>query len=238
MLKTLWVAGALALAMTSPAFAQDMSVDEIVVTGSRAREWDPEQLPHVQLVRRADNLIVSIRVVGDTRDAGLRRTEMVTTLRGIARAAAGRTDIDISLENEGVLVPLTEDMVSTLTMGVDGNRADTSVVSIIVKTPIGPNDSLDSASGRIESFVTGVPKSGRTLVSIWGDWQLTVINPNQYRAAILALMSADATTTSTAFGPQYAVQVQGLQYPVTWRQSGPLELALFIPYSLTVTPRP
>lgn len=233
MLKALWIAGALTLALAPAVAAQ-----EIVVTGSRARDWQPEQLPHVQLERRADNLIVNVRVVGDTRDEALRRTEMQTTLRGMARAAEGRSDIDVSLEIDGVLVPLTEDMVSTLTMGSDGNRSDTSAVSIVVKTPIRANDTLDQASGRIEGFVAAVPKAGRTLVNVWGEWQLTVVNPNQYRGAILALMASDAATTTTAFGPDYAVVVEGLQFPVTWRQSGPLELALFIPYALRVTPRP
>lgn len=233
MLKALWIAGVLTLAF-SPAVA----AQEIVVTGSRARDWEPEQLPHVQLERRADNLIVNVRVVGDTRDEALRRTEMQSTLRGMARAAEGRQDIDVSLEIDGVLVPLSEDMVSTLTMGSDGNRADTSMVSIVVKTPIRPSDTLDQASGRIESFVAGVTKSGRTLVTVWGEWQLTVVNPNQYRGAILALMASDAATATAAFGSGYAVEVEGLQYPVTWRQTGPLELALFIPYALKVTPRP
>ena len=71
-----------------------------------------------------------------------------------------------------------------------------------------------------------------------GDWQLTVINPAQYRAPILAAIAADARTTSATFGEGYAVDVEGMSNRVTWRQSGPLELSLFIPYEMTVTPRP
>jgi hypothetical protein len=32
----------------------------------------------------------------------------------------------------------------------------------------------------------------------------------------------------------YAVSVDGLQRPISWRQSGPLELALYLPHRLTV----
>jgi hypothetical protein len=225
------------LAFGTPALAQSGSVEEIVVTGSRVREWDPDQIPAVRLNRRADNLIVEIRAVGDTRDAAQRRAELVETLRGLARSAAHQADIDLSIEVDGALTPLTEDMVSTLTLGVDGNRSDTSTASLIVKTPIRPDDTMDAASGRIERFVQGAPKSGRTLLNITGDWQLSILNPTQYREPILTLMAEDARTTARTFGAEYGVQAEGLENRVTWIQSGPLELSLFIPYKLAVTPK-
>lgn len=225
-------------ALALPAFAKAQSVEEIVVTGSRAIEWDPDDVPVIQLARRADNLIVEVRVVNDTREASARRSEITQTLRRMARAAGAREDIDLSIEDEGVLVALTEDMVSTLTLGVDGARADTSVARLIVKTSIRTGDTLDGASGRIEAFVRALEKTGRSLIDISGDWELSIVDPPQYRPAILSLISADARSTASAFGDGYAVQVEGLSNRVTWRQSGPLELALFIPYKMTVTPKP
>ena len=47
-------------------------------------------------------------------------------------------------------------------------------------------------------------------------------------------MSADAKKTAAAFGEGYAVRIEGLTLPMTWYQSGPLELALYIPYKQTV----
>lgn len=230
-------AAALAL-LATPAFAQDEGyVEEIVVTGSRMIDWDADDIPVIQLARRADNLIVAVTVVNDTRDATERRNEVTQTLRSMARAAAARPDIDLSIEDDGVLIPFTEDMVSTLTLGSDG-RVDTSLASFIVKTPIRDSDTLDAASQRIESFVEGVQEVGRSLADVSGDWQLSIIDPPQYRPQILALIAADASTTSSAFGDGYAVEVTGLSNRVTWRQSGPLELSLFVPYSMSITPRP
>jgi hypothetical protein len=221
----------------SPATAQDEgAVDEIIVTGSRAIEWDPDDVPVIQLERRADNLIVAVRVVNDTREAAGRRTEITQTLRAMARAAAGRADIDLSIEDDGTLVPLTEAMVATLTLGVDHGRSDTSVASLVVKTPIREGDTLDAASERIEEFVKDIAPVGRSVADIRGDWQLSVVNPAQYRAPILAAIAADARATAAAFGEGYAVEVEGMSNRVTWRQSGPLDLALFIPYDMTVTP--
>jgi hypothetical protein len=235
-MKALVVAGIAAVLIAAPAAAQDAPFDEIIVTGSRAIEWDPDDVPVIQLERRADNLIVAVRVVNDTRDAPGRRDEITRTLRAMARAAAGRADIDLSVEDDGTLVPLTEDMVSTLTLGIDPGRSDTSVASLVVKTPIRPDDTLDAASERIEAFVEAVAPVGRSIADVSGDWQLSVINPAQYRAPILAAIAADARATAAAFGEGYAVQVEGMSNRVTWRQAGPLDLALFIPYDMTVTP--
>ena len=233
------IAAALLGLSAVPAAAQDETqIEEIVVTGSRVREWDVNEVPAVKVPHRADNLIVAVRVVNDTREATLRRTELVQTLRAMARAAEGRPDIALSIEDDGALVPLTEDMVSTLTLGVDGARADTSTASLVVKTPIRTDDTLDSASARIEQFVARAEPSGRSLVSLSGGWELSIINPAQYRASILAAIAEDARRTAATFGPGYAVEVTGLSNPVTWKQSGPLDLSMFIPFALTVTPQP
>lgn len=237
-MKLLTAAAVIVIGLSAaPVSAQDTQVDEIVVTGSRAIEWDPDDVPVVQLERRADNLVVAVRVVNDTRDAPGRRNEITQTLRAMARAAAARPDIDLSIEDDGTLVPLTEDMISTLTLGMDPGRSDTSVASLVVKTPIQADDTLDAASERVEAFVEGIDAVGRSLADVSGDWQLTVINPAQYRTPILAAIAADARTTSATFGEGYAVDVEGMSNRVTWCQSGPLELSLFIPYKMTVTPR-
>ncbi|WP_426035589.1 hypothetical protein [Brevundimonas sp. DC300-4] len=229
------LAGVAALiCLAGPAWAQ---VDEIIVTGSRSIEWDRDDIPVVQLPRRADNLIVAVTVVNDTREAAGRRNELIATLRAMVQAAGRDARIDLSIEDDGALVPLTEDMVSTLTLGADPGRADTSVAHLIVKTPIAAADTLDDASGRIETFVEATPKTGRSLVDITGEWELSIIDPGQYRRAILAAISSDATTTAEAFGAGYAVEVSGLSNRVTWTQSGPLDLSLFIPYEMTVKPR-
>lgn len=239
-MKKLFCIAAVATLFAAPTLAQD----EIVVTGQRissdyADDIGPvNSFPVVEISRRADNLIVAVRVVNDTRDAVERRNEITQTLRALVRSAGGRADIDLSIEEDGALVPLTEDMVSSLTLGADSMRADTSVATLIAKTPVRENDTLDAASGRLEGFVRSATRAGRSLVEIYGSWQLTLINPPQYRPAILAAIAADARSTAAAFGEGYAVEVSGLSSRVAWRQSGPLDLSLYVPYSMTITPRP
>lgn len=65
------IAAALSVVLAAvPSAAQDEqsgAAEEVVVTGSRMVEWDPDDIPHVSLVRRADNLVTSVRVECDTR---------------------------------------------------------------------------------------------------------------------------------------------------------------------------
>lgn len=235
--KLFWTALAVAVALATPAAAQ-----EIVVTGSRIQrdyeDREPATVPVITVPRRADNLIVAVRVVNDTRDAAGRSDELIRTLRSMARAAASQPDIALSIQVDGQLVAFNEDMVTSLALGIDGNRADTSTASLIVKTPIRPGDTLDSASGRIVQFVTRIDKAGRSLVNINGGWQLSIIDPGQYRPAVLEAIAADARETSARFGTGYAVEVSGMANSLAWVQSGPLDLSLFIPYQMSITPKP
>lgn len=246
-MKLIALAATLGLALIATGAAAQDPVEEIVVTGSRiggpsyapsGYPIAPVAVPVVRLERRADNLIVSVQVINDTRDAEARRSEITRSLTSMARAAAGRSDIDLSILKDGSLVPFTESMVSTLTLGVDDDRDDTSVATLIVKTPIREGDTLDTASDRIETFVEGADMTGRSLAEISGSWQLSIVDPPQYREPVVRLIAEDARQTSAAFGDGYAVNVDGLENRVAWQQSGPLSLILYIPYQMTVTPRP
>lgn len=216
----------------SAAFAQP--VEEIVVTGSRVTEYDPLQTPHVTLVKRADNLIVQVTVVCDTRDESQRRNELRATLRNLVRAAAQDDAIELGLGDE-VVGAFNETMLDAVIR--PDAKADTSRANLIIKTGVRSQDTFDAATARIKAFVDRTPKVGRTEVLIDDDWNLTLINPSQYRPAVAKLISEDATRMSALFGTDYGVQAENLQLPVSWYQSGPLDLALFIPYKLIVRPK-
>ena len=93
-----------------------------------------------------------------------------------------------------------------------------------------------AATGRILAFIKATPKIGRTEVLRENDWNLTIIGPEKSRPELLARIAQDARTTAAAFGPGYGVSVDGLQHPISWRQQGPLDLSLYIPYRLEVVP--
>jgi hypothetical protein len=210
------------------------AVGEIVVTAEK-RDYNAAQTPHVTLVRRADNLITEVRVVCDTRDPTQRRNELKATLRNMIHGAGPGAQIELGVGDE-VIGRFDETMLDAVIQ--PDAKVDTSQAVVVVKTHISAADSFDSASGRITGFIDRTPKVGRTEILREEDWSLTIIDPEQYRQAIVAKVADDARGVAGAFGPGYGVSVDGLQRPVDWYQAGPLDLALFIAYRLVVEPLP
>jgi hypothetical protein len=231
-MRTLLFIGALAaLALATPVSAQGL--EEIVVTASRLSEYDPTETPHVTLIKRADNLITEVVVICDTRDLSQRRSELKSTLRNLIRAAASDQAIDLGLGDE-VVGAFDESMLDAVIQ--PDAKADTSRATLLIKTAVSPSDTFDAATGRIKTFVERTPKVGRTEVLLDNEWQLTLLGPQRYRADVAKLIADDARRMAAVFGEGYGVEVQGLQLPVSWYQAGPLDLALYIPYRLTVRP--
>jgi hypothetical protein len=227
-----------ALALTStgfaaPAPAAGSSVQEVVVTGSRMSEFDSRQTPHVVVNKRADNLLVEVRVVCDTRDRSQRLNELRATLRNMVKAAQADHSIELGQGDE-VVGGFDETMIEEIIK--PDSKADTSYAALLLKTPVAASDSFDAASRRIRHFIAKVDKVGRSEVLINGDWQLSVVGIPQYRPQILAAVAEDAKRAAADFGDGYGVHVTGLEHPIQWYQSGPLDLALYIPYKLEIEP--
>jgi hypothetical protein len=224
---------ATALAAPKPARAQDSSqVGELVVTGER-RAYEP---PHAVVFRRADNLAVEVEVDCDTRDQAQRLEEMKSTLRNMLATAAANGQIELGIEANDVVVPLKAEALDTILS--PGKREDTTTTTIVVKTHVTEADSFEGASARVDQFILKTKVVGRAQVSRTGDWQLTLVTPRQYRPQVIAAIAQDANDTLKAFGGGYGVEIEGLEHPVEWSRAGPLDLALFIPYSLKIEPLP
>jgi hypothetical protein len=216
-----------------PALAAAEPVEELVVTASRLSEYDPAQTPSVVLPKRADNLITKVTVICDTRDLSQRKEELKATLRNLIKAAAQDKLIDLGVGEE-VVGAFDETMLDQVI--APDRKADTNRAEILVKTAVRPGDTFDAATGRIKAFVERATKVGRTEVLLDDEWELSLVAPQQYRPQIVQRVAEDAAKVSAAFGAGYGVEVQGLQLPVAWYQAGKLDLALYIPYKLTVRP--
>ena len=236
--RSFLLACAVLLAATDAAAAQ---VETLVVTAEKRESFSNTPYspgegaapPHVFLAKRADHVITRVSVTCDTRDASQRRAELKETLRAMLRAASGTGSISLSV-GDTVITDLTESDFDGLI--VPDAREDTSQATVIVKTKITANDTLNAAMARILQFIDTTPKSGRTEMIRTGGWDLTIVGPEQYRDAIIALIVADAKHTAELFGPGNGVHVDGLEHRVSWYQKGPLDLALYIPYTMKLSP--
>jgi hypothetical protein len=215
-----------------PSAAQE-AMETVAVTGFRAS--DSTTIPFVVLTRRADHLYTSITVEDDTRDAKIRTEELRNTLKAVLAAAKSDPSITLSVEKNEVLKDFTEELIDLHI--TSGSRSDTSQARILVKTAINANDTFDSATGRIEAFIKRIPKIGRSETTSSSEYEIAVVGPQQYHAAVIAKIAANAKESATMFGSDYGVTIEGLYRPLLWYRAGQLDLALYIPYTMNVQPK-
>lgn len=223
--------------VAGPAFAQDVDPgsQEIVVTGAR-RQLDnyDERVPAVGLRRVADFAIQPIVVTGDTREAATRHEEMYQT---ISRAIelAGQHGVQLAY-GDTVVEPLTSANYRDLSFERD-SRPDSDRIGLLLKAAMGPNGNAKDATARIDRFLKAVKPVGRALVEARGDLSLSIVAPDKYRADINSQIAADAAQQAAKFGPDYGVEVRGLNRPVEWARASLTDVFLYIPYELTVVPK-
>lgn len=219
-----------------PAVAQaDLGAREVIVTASR-READDfdDRAPAIGLTRRADFAVQAVTVTGDTRDASARHAEMFATVNN-AIEAAGRRGLQLAT-GDTVVEPLTLTNYRNLLFKAD-SRPDAEKLTFLVKAALNEGSDAKAALERIDGFVKGVAPVGRALLEVSGDLTMSVVRPDQYRAAVAALVAEDARAMAARFGPDYAVEARGLERPVEWSRAGLTEVLLFLPYQLAVVPK-
>jgi hypothetical protein len=191
------------------------------------------QTPAVGLKKVADFAIQPVVVTGDTRDSDQRHEEMYQTIRR-AIELAGSYGVQLAF-GEVVVEPLTLANYRDLTFGTD-NRPDTNRVELLVKSPLTGADAKE-ATARIDRFLKAIKPVGRALITSSDDLSLSVVAPDQYRPEIGRIIAADAAAMAAKFGPDYAVEVKGLNRPVDWTRASLTEVFLYIPYELVIRPK-
>ena len=119
-----------------------------------------------------------------------------------------------------------------------GDRPDTSITRISVKTRIPPAGANGQALiSKLKDFTAGIKEVGRTKLEAGGSVDISIVAPHRYREEIVALYAADARKVTAALGDDYKIVTSGIDRPVQWVRMGLLELALFVPYSYQVVPQ-
>lgn len=220
----------------TPTLAQDATapgLGEVVVTANRLNaRYAQQDRPVVGLRRQADSAVMSVSISSDSRDEADRKREIHAMLMSsLDRAsAAGVEMVTGSFE----LVPVTTANYQELPMFGAG-RVDTSQVSFMVKTKLA--GSVTNAEKKLSDFVKSVPKTGRGAIDKGGGVTLTIIDPDQYRGEIVRLVAENARAQAAVFGPDYAVQVSGIDGQLYWSQVSNTDVFLYIPYRFTIVPK-
>jgi hypothetical protein len=224
------------LACAAPAFAQDYANDEVVVTATRQESsgFDASR-PVVGLRRAADFAILDVTIAGDTRDKDQRREEILAMVKG-AIDLAPKFGVELATGDD-VVEPLTLANYRNLGFASD-NRPDTDRTSFLVKVKLGTGVDGAVARDRFNRFIKGVPAVGRAEIrGSSADLTLSIIGPDKFRSDILDIIAADAKAVSARLGPDYGVEIKGLDRPVEWSRAGLTDVFLYVPYNMVVRPK-
>lgn len=251
-------AGSLAF-FAAPLLAQDEN--EVVVTGQRisANSLSPVNSvgfaistpPVIGLKRQADSAVRNIEIVSDSREEDMRKREVqAMLLDAIDRAKAGGFSlvtgqlelVEITRANwqdqfpelAGKAKPSEddEDYNDDEDQTAYENDGGTTIIRLKVKTKL--DGSINNAQQKITSFVKGVPATGRALIEQQGGLQLTIKNPDQYRDEIYKRIADGAKHAVSFYGPEYGLEIVGLDQDIAWQQVSNTEVFLYIPYSFKV----
>lgn len=231
------IAGVLLLTgLAAPAMAQDLEHSEVIVTGTRIEQDDyARDMPAVGLRRPADFLVQQIVIRGDTRDTAERRREIRAMLADAIRRA-DRAGIELAY-GDYVLTRLTLANAGDIDLASD-NRPDSERVVFLAKARLGGTQSGEAAQAQIDRYIESVPEVGRAQMDSYGSSTLSIVGPDSFRPQIAQKIAEDANAMAARMGTGYAVEVEGLNMPVQWARSGPGEVLLYVPYKLTIVPRP
>lgn len=230
------LSSATALAQTASNGAGDNDI--IIVTATRSDRsnsayYDDEQSA-IGLTRRADYFVKRLYVSSDSRDADLRKSELLTMLRKTIELAP---QSGISLVAGGyALKPVTLDNMDQLSID-KGNRPDTSRVTIYARIPIeNTKQRTDDTNRRIEAFVKQIPVTGRSFIET-GETSLAINNPDQYRLDVVKAIADESKRYAAMFGSDYGIEIRGLDSELYWQQADETHVFLYIEHSFMIKPK-
>jgi len=219
---------AFSLHLSAIAFAQ--SAEEIVVTGARSGEYS--EMPSVTFKKKGDFLVQNVRLINDSRSPELRKSEIIQTIKNIISSSKKIKGIELSY-GQGFLVPVNLDD-DALKIIDDKKSSDTSRINISIKIAISEKEPAKGKIEELKKFLKNTSLVGRTLLEEEGDIGLSIINPEQYRYEVLALIAKENNKLKEVFGTDCSTETDGISGRVEWDRIAVDELVLFIRFKTKV----
>jgi hypothetical protein len=233
-MKRILLALAAALAIAAPAaHAQVVRGDQIVAQSNYVSRQQVA-IPQISVIVRADFVLFSVRYETGTRSVDERENELSRTFTS-AIQRAGRTNGDVVIE---VGQPGNSAAVETAAIKeVVMDMGDRSYIDLVLKVAVKPNETFDAIRARTEKFVADTPVNGRVEAVIGDSQFLGVSEPKKHRDALIKAIADDLRLMQATFGgPNSPVRVSlsGMEQRAQTRPVGPLDLEIYIPYSMSL----
>lgn len=222
---------ALILLSAPPAAAQEM--ERMMVTSNRVDESARISAPAVYRQIPADFVMVAITYQSATRDTAERREELETMFDRL-KASAARTP-GFSLTG-GTLGRSMADIDTVLFTDVyTSDYSGTGRFTLTLSVDTREEESFQALMQRAEAFVNAIDAAGRAEAYLGDEQFIGARDVARHRADLIGDIASDVADLRTRFDPSGAkVILTGLESRIITQPSGPLELEIFIPYTLTL----
>lgn len=234
MKRALLLAAAIAAIAISAAPA---SAQQIVAQSNFVNRQQQTAIPQVSITVRADFVLFSIRYETGTRAAEAREDELAKTFAAVNQRAARAEGMSIEVGQPGMSAAIETAAIKEM---IQERGNDRSGIDIVLKVMVRPNDTFETIRARAEKFVADAPVTGR-VEAIIGDSQfLGVSEPKKHRDTLIKAIAEDVKLMQTSFGGAGNVDVNlsGMHSSTQSRPVGPLELEIYIPYTMSVRSGP
>jgi len=233
-MRRLMLAAALAALATPTAHAQVVRGDQLVAQSNFVSRQQAA-LPYISIVVRADFVLFSVRYETATRSADARENELAAVFKSVTDRAARTEGMNIEVGQPGFSAAVETAAIKEL---IQDRGDDRSAIDIVLKVNIRERETFDQVRTRAERFVRETPLTGR-VEAIIGDSQfLGVAEPKKHRDALVKAIADDVKMMQASFGGPNApvrVSLSGMEQRASTRPVGPLDLEIYIPYSMSLT---
>ncbi|MBD8526106.1 hypothetical protein [Pseudomarimonas arenosa] len=226
-------AALLALALPLTAGADDSStLDRIEVTGSSISYRDLLHTPAIAITKHGDYLSQGFSLINDSRDAERRKQEIHSTIEKLLARSGKRYSL-IFEDGYSITLNAQNHRVELLD---DSKRPDVSRVKLRLRLelPAEAKDGLQIVAD-LREFVRSSVKVGRTEIELDTETALGMKRPERYRYELIEAIAEDSQRLRRSMGSGCSVELEGLNSRIEWERVGPVELMLYIPYSMTVS---
>jgi hypothetical protein len=211
------------------AAAQDM--ERIILTANRIEAADLRSAPAVYRRIPADFVLVEVSYQSATRDAGERSNELETMFNRLKSRAASADGFGLQGGSLGESMSDIDTVLFTDVYLADYSGTGRFTLTLSVDTR--PDESFEALMKRAQAFVDGVGTTGRAEAYLGDEQFIGARDVTKHRADLVADIASDVGALRAAFGPS-VVRVTGLESRIITQPSGPLELEIFIPYTLAL----
>ena len=225
-------AATIALVSALPASAQGM--ERMMVTANQVEESARISAPAVYRQIPADFVMVAITYQSATRDAAERRKELETMFDRL-KAKAGKTQ-GFSLAG-GTLGQSMADIDTVLFTDVySSDYSGTGRFTLTLSIDTKEEESFEALMKRAQDFVASIDTQGRAEAYLGDTQYIGARDVAKHRADLVGDIAKEVSDLRRNFGMSSTTKVilTGLESRIITQPSGPLELEIFIPYTLTL----